>query len=119
MGKIYVNSNQILVRNMIEIYKPDGIDWMSYQITKNNKLTFHHIKEASRGGETSIENGALVTIKGHRILNIIEAKDFLLYKDWNELFEQINKANKPLDNYYKEQSRSLKEYTQKILYKHL
>ena len=38
MGRIYVNENKILLNEIIEIYKPEKYDWLSYQITKNNIL---------------------------------------------------------------------------------
>lgn len=34
MGKIYTNDNKIILQEMIEIYKPDSMDWMQYNITK-------------------------------------------------------------------------------------
>lgn len=117
MGKIYKNNNQLLVEEMIKIYQPSDYDWMSYQITVKNILTFHHILEQKNGGLITIDNGALVTKKGHRALNIIENKSWLLYKAWNELFQEINKSKQPLDDYYITQSKILKKYTQKILYK--
>lgn len=45
MSKIYVNENKILLDEMIKIYKPEDIDWMSYLVTVKNRLTFHHIVE--------------------------------------------------------------------------
>ena len=57
MGKIYTNKNQEILRLMIEIYQPENFDWMSYQITNSNILTFHHIIEASKGGLTQIGMG--------------------------------------------------------------
>lgn len=45
MGKVYTNENQIILLEMIEIYQPNLVDWMQYQITKNNILTLHHIQK--------------------------------------------------------------------------
>ena len=117
MGKIYVNENKILLNQMIDIYKPDGFDWMSYQITKKNILTFHHILEATKGGLATIENGALITKKAHRILNILTTYDYLLYEEWQQLFCYINKSRQPMDDYAKGYSRALKKHTQNIIYK--
>lgn len=50
-GKIYVNENQILLRQLIEIYQPNNFDWLMYQITKKNTLTLHHVDEVSEGGK--------------------------------------------------------------------
>ena len=43
MGKN--SNNKLLIVKMIEIYKPVDFDWMSYKITRNNPLTFHHTEE--------------------------------------------------------------------------
>ncbi|MBQ6285478.1 MAG: hypothetical protein IJK67_04135 [Bacilli bacterium] len=47
MGKIYQNKNQLLLQELIKIYQPDELDWLSYQITKKNILTLHHIIKES------------------------------------------------------------------------
>lgn len=117
MKKIYTHENTILLKEMIKIYKPNDIDWMSYIITTKNSLTFHHINPKNKGGKTTIENGALLTKRAHRDLNIIEELDYALFQDWNELFEFIVKSNSPLDEYYKEESRKLKQYSKKLIYK--
>jgi len=117
MGKIYTNENRILINEMIDIYKPDGFDWMSYPITKKNILTFHHILEIMNGGETKIENGALITKSAHRILNMLTSRDLMLYDEWQQLFKYINECRIPLDDYAKGYSRELKKHTQKVIYK--
>lgn len=101
---------------MIEIYKPEIMDWMQYQITKKNILTLHHIKKACEGGIASIDNGAIVTKKAHRILNKIEAIDSVLYDEWNILFRLINDAKKPPCPEYIMEAKKLKAYTQKKIY---
>lgn len=67
MGKVYQNENQIILLQMLEIYKPDITDWMQYEITKRNILTLHRIKKACEGGTDSINNGAILTKRAHRI----------------------------------------------------
>lgn len=117
MGRIYINEKQLILKEMIKIYQPTDVDWMSYLITKRNFLTYHHIEPESKGGKITLENGALVTKNAHRDLNKIEEKDYYLFEDWNELFCFINKFQAPIDDYYKEEARKLKEYTKRILYK--
>ena len=34
MGKVYKNDNQILLAELIKIYKPNNYNWLHYQITK-------------------------------------------------------------------------------------
>jgi len=117
MGRIYINEKQIILKEMIKIYKPTTLDWMSYFITKKNFLTYHHIKPECKGGKITLENGALITKNAHRDLNKIEELDYALFEDWNELFSFIVESKAPLDEYYKEESRKLKEYTKRLLYK--
>ena len=117
MGKIYVNENQIMLPEMLEIYKPEDYDWMSYQITRNNVLTLHHILEMCNGGLTTLDNLALVSKKGHRVLNIIHTRDLGLYIEWNDLFRYINDSKQKPDEYAQEYSRKLKKYSQNIIYK--
>lgn len=117
MGRIYINEKQIILNEMIELYKPTSIDWMSYLITKKNFLTYHHIKPESKGGKITVENGGLLTKNAHRDLNKIEEIDYALFEDWNELFLFINKSRAPMNEYYKEEAKKLKVYTKRILYK--
>ena len=117
MGKKYVNDNQILLPKMIEIYKPVDFDWMHLAITKSNPLTIHHIHEAVYGGKTTIDNAALLGKKSHRVLNMLESRDYGLYFAWNDLFRDINVSKKsPSDEYVKEMIL-LRSKTKKIIYK--
>lgn len=116
MGAVYANENQIILLEMIRIYNPEEIDWMSYQVTKKNRLTLHHIEKVCSGGITTIDNGAILTKRAHRIINIIEAKDYFLYIDWNDLFYLINKSNLPPCEEYVKEMRLLKKYTQNVVY---
>lgn len=117
MGKVYKNENQIILLQMLEIYKPDITDWMQYKITKRNILTLHHIKKACEGGMDSINNGAILTKSAHRILNMVETLDYALYDEWNALFMLINQAAQPPCSEYISEGKKLKRYTQKVIYK--
>jgi len=117
MGRIYQNENQILLLQMIEIYKPEVADWMQFQITKNNILTLHHIKKSCEGGLATIDNGAILTKKGHRALNIVEALDSVLYDEWNVLFTLINQGKQPPCQEYVTEAKKLKKYTQQAIYR--
>ncbi len=117
MGKVYHNVNQELVRAMIRIYKPNGLDWMSYQITNHNILTFHHIIKKEQAGRSSLENGALLTQHAHRHLNMLETRDYGLYLEWTALFQDINRHHGPITEQNRKYSQELKKYTQKVLYR--
>lgn len=90
-----------IVMEMIEIFKPDGIDWMDYLIDdKMNRLTFHHIIEARNGGKLIIQNGALITLDAHILLNHYEREDSLTYMWLNGIFTELNRTMKPPDYGY-------------------
>lgn len=116
MGKIYTNANNIILQERIEIYKPDLKDWMQYNITKKNILTLHHIRKVCEQGLTRVDNAALLTKSAHRILNMVESIDMVLYEDWNELFRLINIAKQPPCSEYISEASKLKEYTKKLIY---
>lgn len=117
MGKVYKNENKIILQELRRIYKPDGFDWLSYQITKNNILTLHHIIKVSEGGLTDVTNGALLTKKSHRALHICENKDYILYQEINVFLKLINDSHKPLDDVLWRESRGYKKALVKTLYK--
>lgn len=117
MGKKYINENQILLPKMIEIYKPIDFDWMHVTITKNNSLTIHHIHERIYGGETTLDNAALLNKKSHRTLNMLENRDYGLYFAWNDLFRDINVCKRPPSDEYVKEMIDLKIRTKKVIYK--
>ena len=98
--------NQELVK-LLEIYKPMGIDWMCFQITKKNPYSFHHIKKQ--------QNGAILSKKSHRLLNWIEEKYPLLYLDWEELFFLINQERN--FELYEKRAREMKKISLELRYK--
>lgn len=70
--------------------------------SKNNVITYHHIKPVREGKETTVENGALLTDRMHWLFNAIERID-------PETAEYINNYFK----YYKEtqdESERIKMY---------
>lgn len=69
-------------------------DWMNFQITKSNPLTFHHIDKACTGGERTLKNGALLTNIAHEYLHIIEVYDKKTYDALNKVFKLINLSGK-------------------------
>lgn len=117
MGKVYQNENQIFLQELIEIYQPDNFDWLSYQITKKNILTLHHIIKDADGGNLEIENATLLTKKSHRALHICESKDFILYSEINDFFREIISYRSVLNDYLKRESKEYKRALVKTLYK--
>ena len=117
MGNVYSNKNQLLLRELIKIYEPNGFDWLSYQITNSNILTLHHVLKVADGGKLCRDNAALLTKRAHRALNICENRDFILYLEINDFFREIIFKGEPLDDYFKEETKQYKRALMKTLYK--
>lgn len=65
-------------------------DWMNFRITKENPLTFHHLKKVSQGGEETLGNGAPLTKYAQEYLHLIEAYNFKIYRRLNRILQEIN-----------------------------
>lgn len=88
---------------MIQIFKPNGIDWMGYRMTEDNPYTFHHIVEKRDGGSLTIDNGAILTEKAHKKLNFYDLFCKEAYNEYQRLFKIINKSKAPIaDEMYEE-----------------
>lgn len=98
------------------IYKPDRKDWMGFPITKRNKLTYHHIEEARKGGPESVDNGALLTIKAHAELHQVEHRDKKLYEEYQNLFRTINDSKQHPTQEMKAKMAELKKKAETVLY---
>lgn len=88
---------QILV-DMIETYKPNGIDWMGYKLSKDNPYTCHHIIEKENDGELTVDNAAILTLQAHRLLHKLSRICPEGYRDFQNLFREINSRKIPLDD---------------------
>lgn len=64
------NSNRY-IRNLL-IYNYGATCWLKGVISKDNPLTLHHIIPVRFGGQTTIENGALLTLERHQLFNTLE-----------------------------------------------
>ena len=56
-----------------------------------------------------MENGALLSRKGHRFLNCLELTYPDLYEEWNALFIDINKSKAPLTETHKQKIKTLRK----------
>ena len=65
-------------------------DWMNFRITKENPLTFHHIKKVSQGGEETLDNGAPLTRYAQEYLHLMESYNFKIYRRLNRILAEIN-----------------------------
>ena len=92
-----MGDNSINLKKMIKIYKPNGIDWMNFTLSRRNPYTFHHIISRSDGGDDTIENGAILTRRAHDLLHILEYVCPGVYEKLKELFIKINVSRKAPD----------------------
>lgn len=92
------NNRQRTLIIMGYIYNPDGFDWMNFEITPKNPVSYHHIVERRNGGRTKIENGAILTDKSHDLLNILDHYCPAAYNDLQEVFREINSSSEPPSN---------------------
>ncbi len=83
------------LKRLINIYKPDGIDWMNFEYGKNNPYTYHHIQKKEDGGTSEIRNGAILTKKAHVYLHYLETRDKEAYRRLNYMFSFLNNTMSP------------------------
>ena len=98
-----------VLRIMVDIFQPEGVDWMNFALSKNNPYTYHHIVEKSKGGDKSIDNGAILTRKAHSFLHMLENVCPEAYNDLQNVFAKINGTKKPV-------TQELIDETDTILY---
>lgn len=91
-----VNKKQEVINKMIEIYEPNGRDWMGYTMTEENPYTYHHILEKRNGGPVTVENGALLTKEAHSDLNELDQYCPEAYEEYQAIFRYINESNCPI-----------------------
>ena len=104
-----------VLRIMVDIFQPEGIDWMNFALSRDNPFTYHHIVEKSKGGDKSIDNGAILTRRAHTFLHTLEKVCPDAYNDLQNVFLKINDSKKPvLDEYIKE----IDEILYKVLISH-
>lgn len=81
---------------LIEIFQPNGVDWMNFALSKNNPYTYHHIVEKSKGGGKTIDNGAILTKRAHVFLHKLEKVCPEAYNDLQAVFAKINSTKHPV-----------------------
>ncbi len=82
--------NKEILNEMFKIYGKPSVDWMGFEVTNNNPITFHHIKEERSGGKETVDNGALLTKSSHSKLHKIEKSNLELYTEYKYWFRIIN-----------------------------
>ena len=98
-----------VLRNLMERHGTYGVDWMGFNLSKKNPLTYHHMEKNCDSGEKTLANGAPLTKKAHRFLNYLEINCPELYSEWNNLFKIINQSAAPPTEEHSEKISSLRE----------
>lgn len=106
-----MTEERTIINELIKIFDTKDIDFMGFEITKNNPLQYHHIIFKSNGGKTTIDNGALLTSSAHALFHKIVRQDFYLSKKITREFKKLNESKtKPSLNYYETINKYLEEY---------
>ncbi len=111
-----MTENKILIDQMAVVYDTVETDWMGFPITVSNKLTYHHISKKSDGGKNTWQNGALLSKKVNKLLNILEMYRPEIYDEWNFLFKIINESRRPPNEEMREWIGALKKRTLEFRY---
>lgn len=101
-------------------YVPDLSDlYMNSRSEEENKLTYHHIKPVSKGGETTEENGAILRNCNHQWLESLSKEEredinwrLKEYKAYRDLLLAGTEYEKYKKN-YEEIRKQRKEFRQK------
>lgn len=89
------------LKKLINIYQPDGTDWMNFEYGKSNPYTYHHITKKENGGTSEVRNGAILTKKAHIYLHYLETADPDSYRRLNYMFNYLNSTMcPPTSEYY-------------------
>lgn len=83
------------IRDLL-IYNYGAKCWLNGKITRDNPLTLHHIKPVREGGKTTMENGALLSLRKHEEFNKLEQQYPDLAAELNMYFE-IYRGQYPQD----------------------
>lgn len=80
---------------MLEIYEPNKVDWMNFDVTSSNPYSYHHIEKREDGGKSRVENGAILSKYSHRFLHFLEYVCPDAFEDFQRLFRRINDSKAP------------------------
>lgn len=90
ISEIILNRGNVkkIIKDMIKKYELKDLDFIGYDLSDPE---YHHLIKRSHGGETNIQNGAILTANSHEYLhNAIEQRDIELYKYITRLLQYEN-----------------------------
>ena len=83
------------LRIKLEVFQPNDVDWMNFKLTRDNPYTLHHIQEKRNGGDSSLDNLAILTKMAHKLLNVLDKVCPDAYNDLQNVFIKINGSGMP------------------------
>ena len=90
-----------ILKEMIKIYKPKGVDWLGFKVNKKNPFSYHHIFKNVYGDYSDMDpdyqlnNGAILSEQGQRYIHSFETTDLKKYNELNNLLLELNRTRKP------------------------
>lgn len=106
-----MTEERLLINKLIETFQITDVDFMGDVITIDNPLQYHHIVFKEDGGETTIDNGALLTAKSHALFHKICHNDYVTGRQLTRTFKELIKTNKPpTKDYYEKVSYYIEKY---------
>ena len=90
-----------ILKEMIKIYRPKGVDWLGFKINKKNPFSYHHIFKNVYGDYSDMEldyklnNGAILSDRSQKYIHSFETTDLRKYNELNNLLLELNRTRKP------------------------
>lgn len=97
---------------MMNIYGMKNVDWLGYELQKDDIFTYHHLFKKSYGGIESIKNGAILCGKtSHPYIHLIEYLDFDIYLYLTKLLTEVNlQRHMPTDKQFMVMYKTLLQF---------
>ena len=108
-----------ILKDMIKIYKPRGIDWLGFKITKTNPYSYHHCFKKVYGEYQNLDPdyllniGAILSLEGQSYIHSFENTDYNAYNELNRILLELNTARKPPDERHWQKIKEFKRNHEK------
>lgn len=108
-----------ILKDMIKIYKPCGIDWLGFKVTKSNPYSYHHCFKKVYGEYQNLDPnyllniGAILSIEGQAYIHSFENVGYKVYNELNHILLELNKTRKPPDEIHWQKIKEFKDKYEK------
>lgn len=108
-----------ILKDMIKIYKPKGVDWLGFKITKDNPYSYHHSFKKVYGEYQDLDPnyllniGAILSIEGQAYIHSLENVDYKAYNELNRILLELNETRKPPDERHWQKIKEFKRNHEK------